>query len=486
MPAIYEIGDLIVAGDDRYRVEGLLGSGGMARVYLARELTLNKVVVAKVLDPEVASQHPVSAKAFQLEARALAQMESEHLPRVNKLGVTSDPIGAHFYVMDRVIGHSLKKLIHFHTAKHGTKALRLDQALDLGSQVAEGLGTVHEYGIVHCDIKPDNLLLYLAAGGRTRVKIIDFGVSRVLDDEERTFRFMGTPAYAAPEQLLEQKIGVKADVFALGLVLFELATGGWAYATAGTEYAKACARAHQVAPSLHRFGTFPKEFVDLVARALALDPQLRPTALQMADTLRRLAREIQSLSSHSKVADIAPVSSVRPPVVKRLSYAEVSSTDVDVDMVELMRTVEVARAERADTVLDAEQAEMAVAAASVFEPVAQTVTMPARPRLPEGAESIRAAMRVLRVTEPSAPDFAAPPATLEDKKAKLSPSPRTMRCMLESHRPYVLLFSMLLGMGLARIGYVLFLSVESRTRTNVPSQRDAGVHVDAPESARSR
>ncbi len=382
MATFYEMGDLMVAGGDRYRVEGILGTGGMARVYLARELTLNKLVVAKVLDPDLSARRPEATKAFQIEARALAQMESEHLPRVSKLGITTDAFRAHFYVMDRIVGHSMKTLLEHHGAKHGTKALRLHQALDLGGQVAQGLATVHAYGIVHCDIKPDNVLLYLGTEGSTRVKIIDFGVSRILDDREHAKRFVGTPAYGAPEQILERPVGVKADIFALGLVLFELATGRWAYESAGNDYARARQRAHVQAPSLAQFGSFPPAFVQLVARALSLDPAQRPEALSMAGGLYKIARELEPRRVHeaSTVPSLAARVSVRVAAMKPLTYADVSSTDVDVDMAAMMRAVERSRAPRPSMPNAGQTAEPRTPRA--FGAVVRTVPMPARPRVP--------------------------------------------------------------------------------------------------------
>lgn len=355
MPSFYQSGDLIVDGKDVYLVEEILGKGGMARVYLAKDIGLNKPFVVKVLDPELSTKSSVIRHAFEQEARALAQMGSEHVPIIRSLGSTSDANAALFYVMEHINGHSLKHLLDYLKEKTASRRLGLDRALSVAAQIAEGLGEIHEFGVTHCDIKPDNVLLHRTRQGETRTKLIDFGVMYVHDDR-RPRVFMGTPLYAAPEQLAERDLTPKVDVFSLGLVLFEILTGAGAYASFGGTYEAALRRIEVDAPALPREEEFPTELVALVGRMLSLDPDKRPDAFAAGATLRKIARELAPVDPHAVATDpnLRGLANATNTEARPISIADVSTTDLDVDMENLMRQVEAAQRAQADAVRDTE------------------------------------------------------------------------------------------------------------------------------------
>lgn len=419
MPTFYEKGELIVTDGAAYQVEEILGKGGMARVYLARAVKLNRLCVIKVLDPDLAVSHPLIAKAFDAEASALAQMTSEHLPNVSAHGRTLDDRNALFYTMDRIAGHSLKHLLNYHNEKHGTKQLRLDQALNLASQIAQGLGKVHDYGVVHCDIKPDNVFLYRSEEGETKVKLIDFGVMLVHDDARRR-AFMGTPAYAAPEQVEETDLGPPLDIFALGLVAFELVTGRWAYQSFGARYEDALRRARVAAPSIAEFGEFPRALTALVARALSLDPARRPDAFSMAGELRKIGRELAPVNPHEQKTDpnLGGLANPLATEMRPLSIADVSSTDVDVDFVELMRRVEDAR--RAQEVGDTEPGAPVLGPAGAEAP--PPAASPAAARVPSPGVRVHRTVRM-----PHRPIGASPSELATSPPSVALPAPASER-----------------------------------------------------------
>jgi predicted Ser/Thr protein kinase len=196
---------------------GSLGHGGMGAVYKARQRGLGRLVALKVLPPEI-SGLPGFAERFAREAQALARLSHANVVSVFDLGQSG---ALYYFLMEFVDGVNLRQLLH-------SRRLTPRESLAILQQVCEGLEYAHDEGVVHRDIKPENILL----DSRTRVKIADFGLSRLLGPREEAFRLtqsdqvMGTMHYMAPEQF-EQPRGVdhRADIYALGVVLYEMLTG---------------------------------------------------------------------------------------------------------------------------------------------------------------------------------------------------------------------------------------------------------------------
>lgn len=212
-------GDLI---DGRYRIDALLGAGGMASVYQATHLVLGRTVALKIASPLLASIPGMSAR-FLREARAATSLRGDHVARVFDVGSTSS--GAPYMVMEYLDGRDLRAVLK-------TEApLPADVAVDYVMQACEALAEVHGLGMVHRDLKPANLVVTLGPDGCPSVKVIDFGLSRMaacfgesrLTAPEMT---VGTPAYMAPEQMQDAaNVEPRSDIWSLGVVLYELLTG---------------------------------------------------------------------------------------------------------------------------------------------------------------------------------------------------------------------------------------------------------------------
>jgi hypothetical protein len=196
---------------------GLLGRGGMGAVYKARQPDLDRLVALKILPPEAGSD-PAFTERFTREARALARLNHPNIVTVYDFGRKD---GLYYFLMEYVDGQDLRSLLR--SAK-----LPPEEALKVTSQVCDGLQFAHDEGIVHRDVKPENLLL----DKRGRVKIADFGLAKLLRGQRDEYtltgpwQVMGTPHYMAPEQL-DDPLGIdhRADLYALGVVLCEMLTG---------------------------------------------------------------------------------------------------------------------------------------------------------------------------------------------------------------------------------------------------------------------
>ncbi len=208
----------IVAG--RYRVDRVLAEGGMGLVVAATHLHLDQPVALKLPRGEIVNNSEALAR-FTREARAAAQLKSEHVARVLDAGVSAD--GSPYMVMEYLEGHSLAQLLEMQGR------LDVESATEYAIQVCEGLAEAHARGIVHRDVKPDNLFLVERAPGRQIVKLIDFGISKISFAEKgnlETSMIMGSPCYMSPEQLRSTAtVDHRTDLWSLGATLFELLAG---------------------------------------------------------------------------------------------------------------------------------------------------------------------------------------------------------------------------------------------------------------------
>ncbi len=204
---------------DRYRVEGVLGRGGMGTVYSARHVQRGHLVAVKVMAHTSGS----GVARFLREAATCARLTSEHVARVFDSGRL--PSGAPYLVMEYLSGYELTSVI-----KRGPAPIA--DAARIMVQTCVGLAEAHAAGIVHRDIKPENLFVTTRPNGSLLIKILDFGVSKItrtdLDSESSltaTQALLGTPSYMAPEQLLAAKsVDGRADIWSLGVVLYQLLT----------------------------------------------------------------------------------------------------------------------------------------------------------------------------------------------------------------------------------------------------------------------
>jgi serine/threonine-protein kinase len=211
----------VLAG--KYRVERTLGRGGMGFVVAARHVQLGELVALKFLLPEMARE-PEIVERFAREARAAARIKSEHVARVSDVGTLDG--GAPYMVMEYLDGSDLGQLL----PKRGP--LPVEEVLDYVTQVCEALAVAHTLGIVHRDLKPSNLMLVERSDGSSCIKVLDFGISKIVEggDEAlamtKTSVVMGSPMYMSPEQMISARdVDARADIWSLGAILYELLTG---------------------------------------------------------------------------------------------------------------------------------------------------------------------------------------------------------------------------------------------------------------------
>jgi serine/threonine protein kinase len=213
----------VLAG--KYRVERLLGEGGMGWVVLATHLQLDQRIALKFMHSTQASASPEAVTRFLREARAAARIQSEHVARVSDVGTLDN--GAPYLVMEYLEGQDLDSLL-------GARgSLPVDLAIDYAMQGCEGLAEAHAAGIVHRDLKPANLFLARRSDGSVRVKLLDFGISKMsatpggLDGGmTNTQALMGSPLYMAPEQMRSTKnVDLRADIWSMGVIVYEMLAG---------------------------------------------------------------------------------------------------------------------------------------------------------------------------------------------------------------------------------------------------------------------
>ena len=269
--------------DGRYRVEAEIAQGGMATVYRARDLRLDRPVALKVMRPDLAHDQAF-VRRFQQEARAAARLSHPHIVSVYDQGEDGDLV---FLAMELVVGPTLRDVI-----EHRSPA-SARQALTLLVPVTEALAEAHRRGLVHRDVKPENVLI--DQGRHSGIKVVDFGLARAISAASQHTGEMlwGTAAYLAPEQVERGQADPRTDVYAVGLLLFELLTGEKAFP--GQEPLQvAYDHVHRGLPDLLELvPTVPPAVASLVASAAAIDPGARPRdAGELLERMRELLREL--------------------------------------------------------------------------------------------------------------------------------------------------------------------------------------------------
>lgn len=261
----------------RYRLEARLASGGMGEVFRATHVELKRPLALKVMRREL-SGDPEFVERFRREAITASRLGHPHIVDIIDSGSED---GQFYFVMEFLDGKPLSSLID-----RGPVALPL--ALDIVTQIAQALEVAHRAGVVHRDLKPDNVIV-LERAGAPFVKLVDFGVAKVVTPLDgkltSTGVIVGTPQYIAPEQAAGLPVDARADVYTLGLILFELLTGKPPL-VGETPALVMNAHISQAAPPLP--ATFPAPLRTLVARMLAKSPGDRPQS--MTEVLRELSR----------------------------------------------------------------------------------------------------------------------------------------------------------------------------------------------------
>jgi serine/threonine-protein kinase len=273
---------------ERYRVDRLLGSGGMGSVYLAEHVLMKKAVALKVLHRELTA-FPEVVKRFEREAVAAARIDHPNVAAASDFGRLSD--GSFYLVLEYVDGKCLRTLIEEGPIERG-------RALAIARQIADALSAAHAADIVHRDLKPDNVMLVTQPDGRELVKVLDFGVAKVVSGGEsgeadrqltRVGAIVGTAGYMAPEQALGQAVDHRADLYAFGVVLYELVSGSRPYEA--EDVTQILAKQLTDPPAPLPPGVEP-ELSALVFRLLARAPEDRPgSARELVAELDRVIEQ---------------------------------------------------------------------------------------------------------------------------------------------------------------------------------------------------
>ena len=254
---------------EKYRVERMLGSGGMGYVVAARHLSLDQLVAIKFLTKGALEDAEATAR-FKREARAASRLKNEHVTKVFDVGVHAND--EPFIVMEYLDGSDLGAI----AKQRG--ALAVSEAAEYVLQACEALAEAHSLGIIHRDVKPGNLFLTRTASGWPLVKVLDFGVSKTLVNAEaqgdvtKTAAMLGSPKYMSPEQMNDARsVDGRADVWSLGVVLYRLVTGQQPFA--GDTIGRLCMAvlAHDPPPVTAHRPDAPPAFAAVVARCLEKD-----------------------------------------------------------------------------------------------------------------------------------------------------------------------------------------------------------------------
>lgn len=287
-----------------YQIIELLGKGSMGEVYLARHPVLNREVAVKVLPQELSLGSEAEAR-FRREAKAESQVQHPSIVEVYDFGTLED--GRMYYVMERLKGATLAE----HLEEH--KRLSLEETLTIIGPVMGGLAKAHKAGVIHRDLKPDNILL-LAGHSQDFVKILDFGIAKVPSAVGHvTQTIMGTPRYMPPEQIMQKDMDGRVDIFALGVILFECLSGQPPIqATTAMEYmVKNCSEPPRELGQI--LTDAPPRLSALLKKTMAKDPNDRPASMfDVLNDLRSVATEAGWLSTPQEIMDSVP-GIPRPP-----------------------------------------------------------------------------------------------------------------------------------------------------------------------------
>lgn len=278
----------------RYALVAQQGSGGMSVIYKAIDRALGRTVAVKILRPSL-TQDPAFLDKFRMEARSVANLSHPNIVTIHDVG-SDGP--THYIVMEMVEGTDLKKIIK------SQGALPLDRALNLGIQICDGIGYAHRSGLVHADVKPQNVLVT----PEDMVKVTDFGIAQALSDTQPRQKqdvVWGSPHYFSPEQARGEPPDPAADVYAIGIVLFEMLSGELPYAGANQQDLALAHIRERVPMVTERNPLVPESLAKIVFKAMSKEPQGR---YREADQLGQVLRTIKGRSR-----DVTSISQQVPP-----------------------------------------------------------------------------------------------------------------------------------------------------------------------------
>ena len=301
---------------DRYALEEKIGSGGMAEVYLARDKLLDRQVAVKILHEAYRSDAEFIER-FHREAKAAARLSHPNIVSIYDVGVEDED---HYIVMEYVQGNSLKDKLR----EEG--ALSIPDAVKIAKDIASGLNHAHTNNLVHCDVKPHNILL--TSDGHA--KIADFGIARAITESTMTYSgsVIGSVHYFSPEQAQGKSITPKSDVYSLGVVMYEMLTGKLPFTG---DNAVAVAMKHieeePTPPSALR-SQIPPMFEAITIRAMSKAPENRPSAFDLIQSLSTIETNLNATNSGDPEAtQLLPRSESANFSPRRSTLSDSSATD---------------------------------------------------------------------------------------------------------------------------------------------------------------
>jgi ligand-binding sensor domain-containing protein len=274
--------------DDRYLLHESVGEGGFGVVYRCSEVRTGEVFAAKMFKPKPGNDSPEAIERFKREAVSVSRVKHDNAVRVIDGGVSQD--GLPYIIMELLEGRVLEDELRARTK------LSIARTAEIMAPVCEVLAAAHDEGLVHRDIKPENIFLH-TRGGREVIKVLDFGVAKLLDDSKASLRsltmtgnLVGTPQYMAPERLSDEAYDGRSDIYAVGVILFQCLIGHLPFPSDGNLFAMIVTQIRTPPPRLVDLDpTIPEAVQRIVLAALEKKPERRPSAAELAAQLRQWA-----------------------------------------------------------------------------------------------------------------------------------------------------------------------------------------------------
>jgi serine/threonine protein kinase len=296
----------------RYRLSAQQGSGGMAVIYKAQDMALGRTVAVKILRPTLTND-PSFVARFRNEARSVANLMHPNIVTIHDFGNEGT---THYIVMEFIEGQDLKKIIK------AEGALPIDRAINLGIQICAGIGFAHRAGLVHADVKPQNILVKTD----DTVKVTDFGIAQALSDTqpgERQSVVWGSPHYFSPEQARGERPTPASDVYSIGIVLFEMLTGRLPF-TGADQQALALAHLRDPIPLVTDFNpAVPEALARIIYKTMSKEPanryRLADQLGHILSSLRERGRDITAPNINVQQRPSAPTLP-NIPVVQQPQY----------------------------------------------------------------------------------------------------------------------------------------------------------------------
>lgn len=294
--ALQELADprigTLLAG--RYHIESQLGEGGMAVVYRARQQLVDRPVAIKVMSAHLVRDASLKER-FRREAKNAAAIAHPNIVEISDYGEADD--GTPYLVMELLEGSSLDKLIEAGPMPFGTVAV-------IGAQIARGLARAHDFQVIHRDLKPENIFIAKSPDGRPIPKILDFGIARSLHDQRMTSagQIFGTPQYMAPERVTSIDAGPAADLYAVGVILYQMVTGQLPFNSSDITGFLIAHMQDAVPRPSERVPTIPRRLEELILRLLAKKPEERPVDAHQVE------RELLALAPQEQIPSMPAMS----------------------------------------------------------------------------------------------------------------------------------------------------------------------------------